>query len=128
MHLQYFFKSCIKVFLYIQVLFISVLADILANPQDKKQRMFDKFGYDSESISDAPVLPKNASKAELKPSTNGQLSVNSNNQQAKTKDEKKGEVQNMRERERVSHNEGKHFLLSKILVKNEKRMRQKITN
>lgn len=112
MHLQYFFKSCIKVFLYIQVLFISVLADILANPQDKKQRMFDKFGYDSESISDAPVLPKNASKAELKPSTNGQLSVNSNNQQAKTKDEKKGEVQNReREKERErGHNDGKHFL------------------
>lgn len=86
-----------------------MLADILANPQDKKQRMFDKFGYDSESISDAPVLPKNASKAELKPSTNGQLSVNSNNQQAKTKDEKKGKAHDYRERETecVRHNEGK---------------------
>lgn len=101
-----------------------MLADILANPQDKKQRMFDKFGYDSESISDAPVLPKNASKAELKPSTNGQLSVNSNNQQAKTKDEKKGKVQNLRER----HNEGKYFLTFRNLQANEKVMRYKITN
>lgn len=100
-----------------------MLADILANPQDKKQRMFDKFGYDSESISDAPVLPKNASKAELKPSTNGQLSVNSNNQQAKTKDEKKGEVQNReREKERErGHNDGKHFF---NLFKISKQMRR----
>ncbi|XP_048737341.1 1-phosphatidylinositol 4,5-bisphosphate phosphodiesterase beta-4-like isoform X2 [Ostrea edulis] len=68
---------------------VGMLADILANPQDKKQKMFDKFGYDSEAISDAPVLPKNASKAELKPSTNGQLAVSSNNQQVKAKEEKK---------------------------------------
>lgn len=79
-------------YVYLTVLFSLVLADILANPQDKKQKMFDKFGYDSEAISDAPVLPKNASKAELKPSTNGQLAVSSNNQQVKAKEEKKGEL------------------------------------
>ncbi|XP_052698208.1 1-phosphatidylinositol 4,5-bisphosphate phosphodiesterase beta-4-like isoform X2 [Crassostrea angulata] len=98
---------------------VGLLADILANPQDKKQRMFDKFGYDSESISDAPVLPKNASKAELKPSTNGQLSVNSNNQQAKTKDEKKDDP-NFPHLTRESVKSDKNF--QKLLKKQQKEL------